>query len=53
MTQLDGSGPGLWEARAAFPDAYRGERAQTQWSGVRKELKKRYSQHGELVNLWI
>jgi hypothetical protein len=53
MTQLDGSGPGLWEARAAFPAAYRGERAVEPWTGVRKELKKRYSQHGELVNLWI
>lgn len=53
MSQLDGASPGLWSARAGFPDAYRGERATTPWSGVRKELKKRYASHGELVNLWV
>jgi hypothetical protein len=53
MTALDGSGPGLWEARAVFPAAYRGERAKQPWSGVRVELKSAYAKRRELVNIWV
>lgn len=53
MDQLDGGAPELWAARAAFPKAYRGERASKPWSGVRKEMKRAYAARGELVNLWV
>jgi hypothetical protein len=53
MSELDGAGPELWEARAAFPDAYRGEKAREPWSGVRRDLCKVYRARGELANVWV
>lgn len=50
MTHLQSSSPGLWEARAAFPDKYRGELGQPTWFGVRKHLLKHYALTGEVTN---
>lgn len=45
---LEKCGAGLWEARAVFPDRYRGELSG--WMGVRKALKTAYRDQGVLVN---
>jgi hypothetical protein len=50
MSQLSGSGAGLWEARtASFADRFRGEASG--WIGVRKDWKRAYADRKELVNL--
>jgi hypothetical protein len=49
MTQLAKSSPALWEQRVVFADRYRGECADPPWFGVRKPLRRMYSQKGVLL----
>jgi hypothetical protein len=47
MVHLKDASKGLWKARAAFPDEYRGEKGG--WVGPRKELKTLYRDKRMLV----